>query len=228
MLPVFLVSLPFDRTGAWAHWIGAQWGRTIVRLVPGWRVQVEGTEQLRGGPFVVIANHQSQVDILVTFFLPLHFKWLSKRSVFHIPFLGWMMRMCRYVPVVRGDRRSAERSLEQCAEWIRRGVSVVFFPEGTRSPDGRLRSFKSGAFWVAAQTGAPVLPVAILGTRECLPKNSLRFGRGKRFRLVIGSPISSTGVKTSDAATFADQVRERFLAFREAADERPPAATGAS
>jgi len=213
MFPVFLLSLPFDRTGAWCHWIGAQWGRTIIRMVPGWRVRVEGVDHLRNGPFVIIANHQSQVDILVTFFLPHHFKWLSKRSVFRIPCLGWMMWMCRYIPVVRADRKSAERCLQRCAERIRSGVSVVFFPEGTRSEDGQLRPFKPGAFWVAAETGAPLLPVAILGTAQCLPKKSLRFGRSKNFRLVVGEPIPSTGVSSSEAGRFAAEVRERFAAF---------------
>jgi 1-acyl-sn-glycerol-3-phosphate acyltransferase len=225
MFPVFLVSLPFDRTGAWSHWVGARWGRTIVRLVPGWHVRVEGTERLRRGPFVIIANHQSQVDILVTFFLDHHFKWLSKRSVFNIPGLGWMMWMCRYIPVVRGDKRSAIRCLDTSADWIRRGVSVIFFPEGTRSPDGRLQPFKGGAFRVAAQTGAPVLPVLILGTRACLPRDSLRFGRHGSFRVVIGEPIPSTGASAARADEFAVRAYARFQAFR---DEVESAATAAS
>jgi 1-acyl-sn-glycerol-3-phosphate acyltransferase len=218
MLPVFLVGLLFDRRAAWTHRVGAEWARTIVRLVPGWHVRVEGTEHLRHGPFVIVANHQSQVDIVVTFFLPHHFKWLSKRSVFRIPFLGWMMWMCRYIPVVRGDRRSAERCLDESARWIRRGVSVMFFPEGTRSEDGRLRPFKPGAFRVAAETGAPVLPVAILGTRACLAKNSLRFGKRGSFRLVVGPPIPSTDTAPAQAARFAVEVRERFLDFQRTVD----------
>ena len=218
MFPVFLLSLPFDRTGAWCHWIGAQWGRTIIRMVPGWRVRVEGVDHLRNGPFVIIANHQSQVDILVTFFLDHHFKWLSKRSVFHIPALGWMMWMCRYIPVVRGDRKSAMRCLTTAADWIRRGVSVVFFPEGTRSPDGTLQPFKSGAFRVAAQTGAAVLPVLIIGTRSCLPKNSLRFGWQGTFRVVIGEPIASTGASAARADEFAARVHRQFLAFKQAVE----------
>ena len=223
MFPVFLVSLPFDRTGAWSHWVGARWGRTIVRLVPGWHVRVEGAERLAGGPFVIVANHQSQVDILVTFFLDHHFKWLSKRSVFRIPGLGWMMWMCRYIPVVRGDKRSALRCLEIAADWIRRGVSVVFFPEGTRSPDGELQPFKGGAFRVAAQTGVAVLPVLILGTRACLPRDSLRFGRRGDFRVVVGEPIASTGASAARADEFAGRVHKEFLALRRRVEERATA-----
>jgi len=210
MLLVFVVSLPFDRTGAWAHRVGTEWGRTIVRLVPGWRVRLQGTENLRDGPFVIVANHQSQVDILVSFFLPVHFKWLSKRSVFNIPFLGWMMWMCRYIPVRRGDRRSALECLNTSMDWIRRGVSVIFFPEGTRSTDGQLQPFKPGAFRVAAATGAPVLPVAIFGTGDCLPKGGWRFGRQSEFRVVIGTPIPSTGVPPTNVSAFAAEVHEKL------------------
>lgn len=217
----FLVSLPFDRTGAWPHRVTTEWGRAMIRLMPGWRVRTDGLEHVRDGPFVIAANHQSQVDIWVMYFLPLHFKWLSKRSVFYTPFMGLMMLMCRYIPVVRGDRRSVVRAMARSADWIRRGVSVVFFPEGTRSSNGQIGSFKPGAFSVAARTGAAVLPVVILGTGAALPKSSWRFAPKGDLRLVVGRPIPVEGLTSADLGDFSARVRERLLAIKQAAEAEP-------
>jgi 1-acyl-sn-glycerol-3-phosphate acyltransferase len=121
------------------------------------------------------------------------------------------MWKARYIPVVRGDRASGEQCLETSANWIRRGVSVLFFPEGTRSPDGQLRAFKPGAFRVAAATGAPVLPVLISGSEACLPKNDWRIGRHGEVRLRIGEPIPSTDVTVEEATAFAARVHQKFV-----------------
>jgi len=156
------------------HNMSAIWGRSIFSLVPGWKVEVEGRENIpaEGDPVVMVANHESMVDILVMYFLHTQFRWLSKESVLKIPLLGPAMRVCGHIPVKRGDKASHEAALQASAERLRDGVSMFFFPEGTRSEiPGQMRPFKVGAFKLSAECGVDVLPVALRGTGKVWRKN---------------------------------------------------------
>ena len=177
-LALWLVTLPFDRNGRVLHLYTCFWGALYIYLNPLWRVRVEWSYRPQSSngrkqPFVIVSNHQSFGDILVldTTYLP--FKWVSKLSVFRVPFIGWNASLNRYVPVVRGDKASAERMTETCVRWIERGVSVFIFPEGTRSKDGQIGPFKMGAFIVAHRARCPVLPIVVEGTGEVLPKHGI-------------------------------------------------------
>ena len=164
----------FDRSGDLSHSCMRWWSRTCLRL-GGIEIEVEGADRIpRKGPFVVVANHQGQVDIMVlTIVLPFKFFWIAKKELFRIPFVGWHMKLSGHVSVDRENRESAIRSMERASEKLLRGESLVIFPEGTRSRDGKLQRFKSGAFHMALQTGVPILPVAIRGSFAVLPKGSL-------------------------------------------------------
>jgi 1-acyl-sn-glycerol-3-phosphate acyltransferase len=141
---------------------------------PLWRVRIEGRDRLPWqGPAVLVANHLSILDILVLYALFRPFKWVAKAELFRIPIIGWNMAMNDYVRISRGDRESVRRMMEHCRVHLARGAPVLLFPEGTRSPDGRLRAFKDGAFRLAHEAGCPVIPVAISGTGEALPKHGL-------------------------------------------------------
>ena len=156
------------------HNLSAMWGRSIFSVVPGWKVEVEGRENIPadGDPVVMVANHESMVDILVMYFLRTQFRWLSKESVFKIPLVGPAMRVCGHIPVKRGEKASHETALQASAEWLRGGVSMFFFPEGTRSEiPGQMRPFKVGAFKLSAECGVDVLPVALRGTGKVWRKN---------------------------------------------------------
>ena len=120
---------------------------------------------------MLVSNHQSLGDILVLFGLWRPFKWVSKASNFNIPFIGWNMRLNRYVQLVRGDKESIATMMRTCEEWLRRGVPLLLFPEGTRSPDGQVKAFKDGAFRLSIAERVPLIPIALAGTADILPKH---------------------------------------------------------
>ncbi len=140
-------------------------------------------------------------------------KWLGKASLFRIPVVGWMMRMAGDIPVERGDSDSAKGAMATCARWLERGVPVMLFPEGTRSKDGQLLPFKDGAFRLAIDTGADVLPIAVAGTRTALPKHSWRFGRAEG-RVTVGTPISTAGMTLADVEPLKARARVEIEALR--------------
>ncbi len=124
---------------------------------------------------MLVSNHQSQLDILVAFSLFLPFKWVSKAEIFRIPFIGWNMVLNRYIKLKRGDKESIKNMMDQCEKMISEGNSIYFFPEGTRSKNGIIKPFKPGAFILARKMKIPILPIAISGTTNALPKHSLNF-----------------------------------------------------
>lgn len=135
-------------------------------------------------PVVMVANHESMFDIFVVYFLHVQFRWLSKKEMFAAPILGQCMRWADYVPVERGNPASHAEAMQTSAQWIRRGISMFFFPEGTRSSTSELRSFKAGAFRLAQEMQVPVLPLVISGTRNILPKGA-SFPRSSRVTIEI-------------------------------------------
>src|SRR5690606_16085028 len=129
-----------------------------------------GREKIRRGEtYVMVANHLSLLDILVLFRLFRHFKWVSKIENFRIPFIGWNMRLNRYIPLRRGDRTSVIQMMAACEETLASGSSIMMFPEGTRSLTGELKEFKTGAFELALKTRRPILPILLAGTANALP-----------------------------------------------------------
>ncbi len=171
---VWVVTLPFDRRRTSAHLYACLWGTFYIACCPLWHLKVIGRKKIPWNkPAIVVSNHESLIDILVLFGLYRPYKWVSKSSNFKLPFIGWWMVMCRYIPLVRGDKASVEQMMEQCRYWLRQGVPVLIFPEGTRSKTGEIQRFKDGAFSLAKETGAPIIPVAMSGTADTLPKHGL-------------------------------------------------------
>lgn len=169
---VWLVTLPFDRRRVVLHLYSCAWGTLYVVANPLWRVRFEGREKLPWRtPAVLVANHLSMLDILVVYGLFRPFKWVAKAELFRVPFVGWNMWLNDYVPIRRGDRESVRRMMAQCRAHLARGSPMLLFPEGTRSEDGRLKAFKDGAFRLALDAGVPVVPIAISGTFDALPKH---------------------------------------------------------
>src|SRR5882724_3689912 len=170
-LLVWAVTRPFDRRLLILHRFTCFWGSLYTWANPAWPVTVAGREKIRRDEsYVMVANHLSLLDILVLFRLFRHYKWVSKVENFRIPFIGWNMRLNRYIELRRGDRSSVVRMMRQCLAALAQGSSIMMFPEGTRSPDGRMRSFKTGAFEIAQAARVPILPIAIEGTARALPK----------------------------------------------------------
>jgi 1-acyl-sn-glycerol-3-phosphate acyltransferase len=168
---IWALTAPFDRRKRLLHQFTCFWASLYTWLNPAWRVHVEGREKIRRGvAYVMVANHQSLLDILVLFRLFVHFKWVSKIENFRIPFIGWNMSLNGYVKLKRGDRQSIGEMMSTCSRVLDDGSSIMMFPEGTRSPDGRLRAFKHGAFTLAQGSGCPILPIVVEGTADALPK----------------------------------------------------------
>jgi 1-acyl-sn-glycerol-3-phosphate acyltransferase len=169
-----LVTLPFDRNGRVLHLYSCFWATLYFYVNPLWHLRVEGRERLPWrGPAVLVSNHESLGDILVLFSLYRPYKWVSKASNFKLPLIGWNMWLNRYVGLVRGDRESVGKMMVACERWLARGVPILMFPEGTRSPDGNIKAFKDGAFQLSVKMKCPVIPVVLTGTSATLPKHGL-------------------------------------------------------
>jgi 1-acyl-sn-glycerol-3-phosphate acyltransferase len=209
-----LLTLPFDRRRAVVGRAFRLVGVVASWLTPYWHFSVVGPTPRVRGRTVVVSNHESQADPFLISHLPWEMKWLGKASLFRIPVVGWMMWLAGDIPVRRGDSASGKGAMAVCAKWLARGMPVMIFPEGTRSPDGNLLPFKDGAFRLAIETGADVLPVAVSGTREALPKYSWRF-QNAYARVTVGTPLSTQGLTLADVETLKTSARVQVEGLRE-------------
>ena len=212
---VRLVTMPFDRGAYAAGYVFRKVVIPLSTLNPLWTFHTSGTlpDDMRR-PYVVVANHESFVDMILISHLPTEMKWLSKIEIMKLPFMGWMMRLARDIPLVRGDRRSAVAALDECRERLSNDVSVMIFPEGSRSPSGELGAFQAGAFKIAIEGQYPILPMAVHGTRDCLRKNDWRQGRAVAEVRVL-EPVSTTGLTRSDLPALRERVREMISNARD-------------
>jgi len=171
---IWFVTWPFDKRKIILHQYTCFWGAMYTRIVPSWKIKLLDRKNFRSGEtYVVVSNHQSQLDILVAFNLFKHFKWVSKAEIFKVPFIGWNMYLNRYIKLVRGDKESVDQMMRDSEQRLREGSSVFIFPEGTRSSNGKVKLFKPGAFMLAHKLKLPILPIAISGTCLALPKYSM-------------------------------------------------------
>jgi 1-acyl-sn-glycerol-3-phosphate acyltransferase len=184
MCVVWVLTVWWDGSRVVIHRLSRVWALGYFRLVPGWKLTVEGSVDRRG-TYVVVANHRSMLDIVIMYALPLgNFKWVSKREVYRWPLFGWVLWMHGDVTIERGSAAGARRMLYEGAAWLRRGVSMVIFPEGTRSNGEGLGRFREGAFMLAREAGAEVLPVVLRGTDTALKKGGLNMRNKFEVRIL--------------------------------------------
>lgn len=198
-----------ERRGYLTHYCARFWARTIL-FFSGVRVNISGLEHLsEKGNYVFISNHESALDIPVLIrSLPYQLRIMTKRELFRIPLFGWALSLGGYIKVDRSDTEHAIASLQEAARRIpRQRVSVVVFPEGTRSPTGKLRRFKKGGFVFARQTGLPVVPVTILGSRHLTPKKASFIMPGD-VDVLVDKPIEVTGFEAQDREHLVRLTRE--------------------
>ena len=208
-----VVAIALLLTGWWdrPRWIAGRvfrfGARMLIALNPFWRARVEGRVPPRGlHPFVAVANHESLADIILIGWLPWDMKWLSKSSIFRVPFLGQMMWMAGDVSVERDAAASRLASYGRLKRWIGRGASVMIFPEGTRSRTSEMLPFRNGAFRLAIETGRPVLPLAVHGTRTAISKGSMRFGNADVVVRVL-DPVETGDLDRTDVDALRTRVR---------------------
>ena len=224
-----IVISMFDTTGRLVHFrCAVPWARMILRVC-GIRVRVRGLENVDTDvPRIYMTNHQSFLDIFALLaFLPVDFKFILKQELMKLPVFGPAVRRAGYIGIERDDPRKAVKSMNLAAERIKNGASVLIFPEGTRSPDGTLGSFKKGGFSLAVKSGCDIVPVAIDGSCRIAPKGSLRIKKGS-FSLSVGRPISLEGSTKKDIPGLMERVRKAMLRQMEEGRSFGSAAGGSS
>jgi 1-acyl-sn-glycerol-3-phosphate acyltransferase len=198
-------------------------GRTITRFSPVWRFTVDGPvpSDINDRAYVVVANHQSNADPFLLAKLRWDMRWIAKEELARWPIAGWAFRWGGDILFRRGHRPSIVRMMEQCAETLDHGLSLMIFPEGTRSRTGDLLPFKDGAFSLAIDKQVPLLPVVLHGTRACIPKGSRWFGEARAHARVL-EPIETEGLTKDDLPVLRERARDAIAAAqRKLRDEMP-------
>ena len=197
------------RTGYFLRFLG----RSFTYVNPFWDITVDGEfpDDPRR-PYVCVSNHLSQGDPPIIARVPWEMKWVAKAELFRLPIAGWLLRMSGDIPVDRRDRESRANVLKRARFYLQNRCSVMFFPEGTRSRDGRVQRFADGAFRLAMKEGVPVLPIAIDGTQEALPKHSIWFDPNpEKIRVRVLLPVAPEDVDTDEPRALQREVRRRII-----------------
>ena len=209
---IFLVTFPFDRRRRLLHLFTSFWAYHYVFALPLWRARFEGKHRIDPKQtYIYCVNHQSLGDILIMFGLFRHYKWVSKRDIFRVPFIGWNMSMNGYVSLVRGDKASISMMMKDCRRHLTMGSSIMMFPESTRSTNGQIKQFKLGAFLLAKELNLPIMPVVIEGTRDALPKHGLLLEQRAELPIHIRilEPIPADVAESAEALS--ELVRNRMI-----------------
>ncbi len=186
MLVAVLFTFFFDKKRRIPHWLCFWWSDALIALNPYWRVNVTGLENIaRGRTYVIVANHQSMADIALLFQTRMQFKWVAKESLFRVPILGWCMSLVRHVRLARNNLSSIRHAYKQAETWVDKGISVMFFPEGTRTHTGAMGKFRNGAFKLACEKQIPILPIAIDGTFTVMPRGGLSFNPAAAITMTV-------------------------------------------
>jgi 1-acyl-sn-glycerol-3-phosphate acyltransferase len=204
------------------HKIANLWARMLLWLTST-RVDVIGRENvLMNRPQIFMANHQSDFDILIVLaYIPGQLRWIAKKELFKIPVFGKAMRNAGYIEIDRQNHEKALKSLDEAAQKIREGKSVVTFPEGTRSRDGKIRPFKQGMFHLAIQSGVPIVPISIIGASEIMPKRSLNVRPG-RITMVIDRPVDMSGYTLETKGELIEKIRGIIVRNNERMNRETP------
>lgn len=206
-----LFLFPFDRQRKIIHSQCFWWASAVIGFNPYWHVQVNGLENIdKNRTYVVVANHQSLADIVVMYKTHMQFKWVAKESLFKVPFVGWCMSLTKHIRISRGKFSSIKKVYREAAYWLRNNVSVLFFPEGTRSKTGSMKDFQNGAFKLAIREKKPILPIVISGTKDAIPKGSWLFKTRVNGELTVLPPIETKDLKTGDFSLLKDMVYKKL------------------
>lgn len=212
MALVSIIFFPFDKKRKFTHAQCFWWADAVTALIPYWDVKVEGLDNIdHNKTYVAVSNHQSLVDIILMYKTKMQFKWVAKESLFKIPVLGWNMLLAKHIRLRRGDFSSIKKIYKEAAGWLRNGISVVFFPEGTRSNDLAMGEFQNGAFKLAIREKVSILPILIQGSRDAIPKGSWRFTSKVSCLIKVLPPIDTSLYLPADYSRLRDLTRKQLL-----------------
>lgn len=187
------------------------WASAIIGFNPYWHIEVNGLENIdKYKTYVVVANHQSFGDIVIVYKTRMQFKWVAKESLFKIPFIGWCLSLTKHIKLSRGNFGSIKKVYRDAAYWLQNSMSVLFFPEGTRSETGSINKFQNGAFKLAILEKKPILPILISGTKDAIPKGSWLFKTKVYGELTILPPIETADFNLSDFVKLKDTVHKKM------------------
>lgn len=215
-VPFMAVVWLFDRdparynTGLFLRYLG----RSLTYVNPFWEIELEGPfPDNPRNPYVVVGNHFSQADPPIISWVPWEMKWVAKIGLFRLPVAGWLLRMSGDIPVDRRSKKSRAEAVNKAKDYLSKECSVMLFPEGTRSRDGQVHRFSDGAFRLAIEEGVPVLPIAIDGTHEALPKHTIWFEPNpETIRVKVLEPVSTDGYSRDDVRALQRHVRANIIA----------------
>jgi 1-acyl-sn-glycerol-3-phosphate acyltransferase len=210
-LILYIFTIGFDKKMAIMHRFTSLWAWISLSLNPLWKIKVTGRDKINPhATYVMVSNHQSGADVIVLFLLWTHFKWIAKKTLFLYPFIGWTMYLNGYLALERGRQGSMKKMMREAGRLIREGNSIMMFPEGTRSKDGRIQPFKTGAFHLALNNQVPVLPIAIRGTSHAIRKGGLLINPNHEIRAEVLDPIPYAMIKDLDPKAVAAMVHEKI------------------
>jgi len=216
MLFLSIILYPFDRKRKIVHAQCFWWSDAMTALNPYWDVKINGLTNIdHHRTYVVVSNHQSLADIVMMYKTRMQFKWVAKDSLFKIPILGWNMLLAKHIRLQRGDFSSIKKVYRQAGEWLRKGVSVVFFPEGTRSGNDEIGEFQNGAFKLAIKEKVPVLPIMIEGTKNAIPKGDWKFTTKTSCVITVFPPIETADLVMHDFARLRELAKAQLSGTKE-------------
>lgn len=212
VLVLTILLFPFDPKKQITHAQCFWWSDALIGLNPFWSVKVQGLEHFdRKQTYVIIANHQSMADIVALYQIKAQFKWVAKASLFKVPFIGWCLGLIKHIKLVRGDFSSIKEIYHQASNWLKKDMSVLFFPEGTRSNSDQVGEFQNGAFKFAIKEKKPILPICLKGTHLAIPKGSWIFKAKAVVTVTVLDQIPTAGYGPGDFALLRDTVRQKII-----------------
>ncbi|MDD5120176.1 MAG: lysophospholipid acyltransferase family protein [Candidatus Omnitrophica bacterium] len=211
VLVLTILLFPFDKKKKVTHRQCFWWSDAVIGLNPFWRVKVEGLKNIdHKKTYVIIANHQSMADIVVLYQIKAQFKWVAKASLFKVPFIGWCLSLIKHIKLTRGDFTSIKKIYQEASDWLHKDMSVLFFPEGTRSSNDQMGEYQNGAFKLAIKEKKPILPICIKGTQEAIPKGSWVFKTTVAASVRVLPEVATDGFSPGDFALLRDTVRSKI------------------
>jgi 1-acyl-sn-glycerol-3-phosphate acyltransferase len=221
-LLVWILTFPFDRRGWVQHRYSCFWGWFVLWINPFWKLDIKGRDKIdESMAYVAVSNHQSMLDIPLLHSLFFHFKWVSKKENLYLPLIGWNMILNRYVIIDRTSKRSTLKMMRECRNYLENGSSIMIFPEGSRSFDGKLRNFKDGAFRLALQTNLPILPIVQDGTWKAVKGKMVINGR-TTMKVRVLDPIMPNEFGDRDPGELSKKVRSVMESALNEMSRHPP------